>query len=111
MYGNVFFLLLFLERAYLPYYVHYILETLCTYWNIVMEGTVSQIFHTAPDSFFIKCRKKIPKKNQKVTLFLHKIQTRIKRKNLRNSSLNTDVVYMYAKFKISKFIVYLDMYF
>ena len=39
--------------------------------NIVMEGTVSQIFYTAPDSFFIKCRKNIPKNNQNVTRFFY----------------------------------------
>ena len=42
--------------------------------NIVIEGTVSQIFYTAPDSFFIKCRKNIPKINQKVTLFFFYIK-------------------------------------
>ena len=37
--------------------------------NIAKEGTVSQIFYTFSHSFFIKCRKNIPKNNQKVTRF------------------------------------------
>ena len=37
--------------------------------NIAMEGTVSQISHTGPHSFFIKCRKNIKNNNQKVTRF------------------------------------------
>ena len=62
--------------------------------NIVMEGPVSQIFYTGPHSFFMKCRKNIQKNNKKVALFLHKIKTRTKIKNLRHSSLNMDVGYL-----------------
>ena len=38
--------------------------------NIVVEGTVSQIFDRDPGSFFIKSRKKYSIKKEKVTRFL-----------------------------------------
>ena len=63
------FLLLFFERGYLPYYVHYMLETFGTYREHCYEGTLSQIFHTGPHSFFIKSRKNIQNNNQRVTRF------------------------------------------
>ena len=67
--------------------------------NIAMEGTLSQILYTCPHLFFfIKCRKNIQKNNQKVAVFFHKIKTRMKSKNLRHSSINMDVGYIYTKF-------------
>ena len=65
--------------------------------NIVMEGTVSQIFYTVPHSFFMKCRKNIQKITKKLPVFLHEIKTWTKIKNLRHSSLNMDVGYLYTK--------------
>ena len=67
--------------------------------NIAMEGTLSQMFYTGPHSFFfMKCRKNIQRNNKKVTrFFLNQIKTRTKTKNLRHSSLNMDVGYMYTK--------------
>ena len=68
MYENVFLCFYFLNvHISLTMYIIYCVRT----WNIVMEGTVSQIFNTAPGSFFIKCRKNIPKKPRKVTRFFY----------------------------------------
>ena len=37
--------------------------------DIVMEGTVSQIFHIRLHSFFIKCRENVLKNEQNASLF------------------------------------------
>ena len=69
MHENVFFYFYFLTvHISLTMYIIY-LKLCVRSENIVMERTMSQIFYTAPDSFFIKCRKYIPKNNQKVTRF------------------------------------------
>ena len=69
MYENVFFYFTFLNvDNSLTMYIIY-LKLLVHTENIAMEGTESQIFHTGPHSFFIKCRKNILKNNQKVTRF------------------------------------------
>ena len=74
------------------------LELLVLTQNVAMEGMLSQIVYTPPSSFFIKCRKNIIIDNQKGPLFLHKIKTGTKKKNLRHSSLDMDVSYTYTKF-------------
>ena len=69
IYKNVFFYFYYLNvDISLAMYI-ICLKPLVHTENIAMEGTVSQIFYTCPHSFFIKCRKKNQKKNQKVTRF------------------------------------------
>ena len=89
---NVFFYFYFLiVHISLNIYIIY-LKLLVLMKSIAIEGTVSQIFYIRPHLYFIKYGKNIQKNNQKVTrFFLHKIKTRIQRKNLRHSSLTMDV--------------------
>ena len=88
---NVFFYFYFLiVHISLNIYIIY-LKLLVLMKNIAIEETVSQIFYIRPHLYFIKCRKNIQKITKKLPVFLHKIKTRIKRKNLKHCSLTMDV--------------------
>ena len=69
IYENVFFYFYFLnvDTSFTMYII--CLKLLVHTENLAMKGTVSQIFHIGPHSFFIKCRKNIQNNNQKVTRF------------------------------------------
>ena len=98
LYENVFFYFYFLI-VHISLNVYIIcLKLLGLTENIAIEGTVSQNFCISPHSYFIKCRKNIQKNNKKLPVFLHKIKTRPKRKNLRHNFLTMDVSYMDTKF-------------
>ena len=62
---KIFFELLIFERGYLLYYAYPNLKLKMCIKNIVVEGTVSQIFDRDPGSFFIKFGKKYSIKKRK----------------------------------------------
>ena len=74
MYENVFFFFFFFLNVHISLTMYIIYLKLCVHTeNIVMEGTMLRFFIQLLIFFFffIKCRKNIPKNNQKVTVFLH----------------------------------------
>ena len=80
----------------------------CMYISgICMEGSVSQNFELGLSFCLMVCRRrnfeKKYKNSQKLPVFYHKIKTRTYTKNLRHTSLDKNVFFIYSKFYTCRF--------